>query len=450
MADTIFALSTAPAVSGVAIVRISGAGAKEALALTETFKREGLPAPRQARLVALSHPTTDELIDKGLALWFPGPHSFTGEDTVEFHIHGSRAVIQELLEVLRRFPNFRMAEPGEFSRRAFLNGKMDLTQADGLADLIEAETSLQKRQALRQMEGELFTLYEGWRSGLIRMLALLEAYIDFPDEDIPEDVLEELKAGVAGLQEEIQAHLHDGHKGEKLKSGLQVVIVGAPNAGKSSLMNCLARRDVAITSPIAGTTRDTIEIQMDVGGYPIVLVDTAGLRESSDLIENEGIKRAKAKAVNADLVLALFDQDALPRMDKATYEMLGPDALVCISKIDKNPQSSNLELPEALASHKPVRLSTETGEGIDALLKALEEKAKTYLGVGASPLITRARYREALGHCMESLERFSFDIPLELAAEDLRMAGRSLGRITGRIDVEDILDSLFQQFCIGK
>lgn len=442
--STIFASATAPVKSGVAIIRISGENAFNALAAF------GIPAtipPRYAALHKLYTPKTNELIDEALVLWFPAPNSFTGEDTIEFQTHGSRAVINEIIEQLSHLANFRLAEPGEFSKRAFNNGKMDLTQADGLADLIDAETKAQKRQALRQMQGELEQLYEGWRSQLIETQAFFEAYIDFPEEDIPANILGQVEGKIDNLKSAIRTHLDDKRRGEKLRDGLHAVIIGSPNAGKSSLLNHLARRDVAIVSNIAGTTRDTIEVQMDVGGYPFTLVDTAGLRESEDIIESEGIRRAREHAANADLTIALFDATALPDIDKETTTLLNDDSIVCITKSDL---TDDINIPEALTPYSPIAISTTAKTGTDTLIDLLGKRASDFFAESENPAITQARYRDALIKSLDALERLSIHTELELTAEDLRLAAQHIGRITGRIDVEDILDSLFSNFCIGK
>lgn len=441
--QTIFAPATAPGKAGVAVIRISGDKALNAVSVlcsTQNIR------PRTMSLVTLRHPVSAETIDAALVVYFPAPHSFTGEDTVELHTHGSRAVVAEVMEVLGQLPGLRLAEPGEFSRRAFHHGKMDLTEAEGLADLIDAETKAQQRLALRQMSGELHRLYEGWRERIIEILAFVEAYIDFPDEDIPASVVASLMAKIATLQSAMKMHLNDNKRGEKLRNGLCVTIIGAPNVGKSSLLNYLARRDVAIVSNIAGTTRDVLEVHLNIAGYPVILADTAGLREAAEHIEEEGIRRAKARAGQADIVLAMFDAAKLDDLDVATLDMVDDRTLLVVNKIDQATTHRNIDIQ----GRKALEISLHTGEGLDSLLAQLELLASEELTAGNDPVITRSRYRFGLTHCLGYLDIFSLDKPIELAAEDLRLAARELGRITGKIDVEEILDSLFSNFCIGK
>ncbi len=440
---TIFALATAPVKSGVAIVRISGSEAAPALALLTGIYS---PAPNYAKYCVIRNPLSGEIIDRGLSLYFKAPHSFTGEDVVELHLHGSKAIISEILESLNRIEGLRHAEAGEFTRRAFVNGKMDLIEAEGLADLINADTKAQKTQAMRQMQGEMSVFYEEIRKQIIKCLALLEAYIDFPDEEIPDSVLSNLKENIINLQNSIASVLADRRRGERLRDGLRIVIIGAPNAGKSSLLNMLAGRDAAIVSHHAGTTRDVIEIEMDIAGYPVILTDTAGLREASDEIEEEGIKRARARAGQADIKLALFSAAELPEIDIHTRELLDDNTIVIISKYDlSSPDSS---IPQFHIS--PIPLSTKTGQGIEELLVTIEEKVKDFFDSGEQPLITRARHRNLLQEAGILLEKSLQDKPLELACEELRRAALAIGKITGKIEVDDILDVIFREFCIGK
>ena len=399
-----------------------------------------LPPPRIARHVRLRDPASGAALDDALALWFPGPRSVTGEDVAELHLHGSRAVLAAVMAALAR-QGLRLAEPGEFTRRAFLNGKLDLVQAEAVADLAAAETEAQRRQALRQLDGHLGELYRGWGDRLLRLLAHLEAVIDFPDEDLPPEIENRVAAETASLAGEIARHLADGHRGERLRDGIAVAIVGPPNAGKSSLLNQLARREAAITSPIAGTTRDVIEVAIDLAGYPVVLADTAGLRDSADAIEQEGLRRAVARAESAELRLFVFDARC-PQDAQGAAAWPGLDTLLVANKIDLVANLGRLP-PGALA------LSALTGEGIPELIEALAARiAETY--DIAAPLLTRARHREALETAADALQRsLGADLP-ELRAEDLRLAWRSLGQITGHVDVEDLLDVIFRDFCLGK
>jgi tRNA modification GTPase len=431
--STVYALASARGRAGVAVMRLSGRLAGQALAaLTDGV----VPPPRRAVLRGFVDPSTGAIIDRGLALWFPGPASFTGEDVVELHLHGGPAVIAamaEALDVLGLIP----AAPGEFTRRAFEHGKLDLTEAEGLADLVAAETEAQRVQALRQMEGALGALYEGWRADLIRALALLEAELDFPDEDLPEGLGGQVLPELDRLAASLYTHLADARRGEALRDGFQVVVLGPPNVGKSSLVNALARRDVAIVSEVAGTTRDLIEVRLDLGGYPVTLVDTAGLRDAGDAIEREGVRRARARAEAADLRLLLFEPGAAVAGT--------PDDLLVVNKLD---------LPGAAAPAGALGVSVRTGEGLDALLAVLAERVVARMGLRETPGLTRVRHRRALEEAVAALDRARdgtrAGVSSELVAEDVRLAGRALGRITGRIDVEDVLDAVFGEFCIGK
>ena len=400
-----------------------------------------VPPPRVARHVRFRDPDSSEELDDGLALWFPAPHSVTGEDVAELHLHGSRAVLAAVMAGLSR-RGLRLAEPGEFTRRAFLNDKLDLTQAEAVADLAAAETEAQRRQALRQLDGHLGGVYRGWGERLLRLLAHLEAAIDFPDEDLPPEIEREVAEGARALANEVESHLDDGHRGERLRDGIEVAILGPPNAGKSSILNQLARREAAITSPIAGTTRDVIEVAIDLAGYPVVLADTAGLRDSADVIEQEGLRRALKRAEEAELRLFVFDATR-PEDAQGAAAWPGPDTLLVANKIDL---ASGRDAPP-LARAIPV--SALTGEGLPKLIAALSSRvARIY--DGTAPVLTRARHRQALETALAGLRRsLAADLP-ELRAEDLRLAWRSLGRITGRVDVEDLLDVIFRDFCLGK
>lgn len=431
---TIYALASAKGRAGVAVMRLSGEDAGTALA---ALTGKDVPPARQAALRSFADPDTGVVIDRGLALWFPAPASFTGEDVAELHLHGGPAVIAAIaaaLDALGLLP----AEPGEFSRRAFEHGKLDLTEAEGIADLVNAETEAQRIQALRQMDGALGAVYEGWRGELIRALAFLEADLDFPDEDLPGGLAARMLPALQRLAAEIRAHLADDRRGEALRDGFQVVITGAPNVGKSSLLNALARRDVAIVSEIAGTTRDTIEVRLDLGGYPVTLVDTAGLRDSNDVIEQEGVRRARARADKADLRLHIFEGAANTGLEQ-------PGDLIAINKVD-------IARPSPMPG--TFLISVRTGEGIDALLVALEERVIAMMGLRDAPSLTRSRHRHALENAAGHLDRACAgareEREPELVAEDVRLAARALGRITGRVGVEDILDVVFGEFCIGK
>ena len=432
---TIFALGSAPGRAGIAVLRLSGSRVHRTLLALVGLS----PVPRRATRVKFRDPASAEIIDDGVAIYFPAPHSYTGEDVAELHVHGSRAVIAALLELLGKRDGLRLAEPGEFTRRAFENGKLDLTEAEAVADLVEAETAGQRRQALRQLDGALGALYENWRSRLMRALARIEAEIDFPEEGLPPSLWASVRDEVAALRSEILAHLNDAHRGERLRDGVSVAILGPPNAGKSSLLNALARRDVAITSAIAGTTRDVIEVRLDLGGYPVVIADTAGLRDSGDAIEQEGVRRALARAEAADLRLVILD--ATHPGETVDPKLIDRDALVAVNKIDLAPGAP---------TDGAMAISVLKGTGMEALLQRLQAEVAKRAGDGSAPLLTRARHRAALEQCAGALSRFATATLPELAAEDLRQAARAIGRITGRVDVEDMLDIVFREFCIGK
>jgi len=448
--QTIFALSSGALPAGVAVLRVSGPAAGECLDALAGSR----PPPRRARLTPLHHPATGDLLDQALTLWFPGPESFTGEDVAEFHLHGGRAVVQAVSEALATLPGLSPAEPGEFSRRAFEHGKFDLTQAEGIADLVAAETDVQRRQALRQTAGELGALYEEWRHRLVRVLALAEADIDFAEEEaLPPDLGSAAAAEIGGLQTDITRHLDDGHRGERLRDGIYVVIVGPANAGKSSLLNALARRDAAIVSATAGTTRDVVEVHLDIAGYPVIVADTAGLREAGDDIESEGVRRALQRADEADLRVVLLDAQTWPEIEPGVRAVIDDRAIVAVNKTDLvDGVTGDLEGVDQYHL-----VSVLDGTGMEGLVGSIEEEIRKNFAVGAAPGLTRLRHREALQECGAALERYlhaedgaeGAAVP-ELAAEDLRLAMRSLGRITGQVDVEDLLDVVFREFCIGK
>jgi tRNA modification GTPase len=440
-AHTIYALATPAGKSGVAVIRLSGPQATTAL---EQLTGRTHPAPNSFYFSSFYRPQTRELIDRGLALYFKAPQSFTGEDVVELHTHGSLAVIREMLETLSHIQGLRPAEAGEFTRRAFTHGKMDLTEAEGLADLIEASTSKQKSQAMRQMEGHLSRYYGELRQRMLLALAHMEAYIDFPDEEIPESVLHGLTAEVDELKATIESALRDDRRGQALREGLHIVILGAPNAGKSSLLNTLAQRDAAIVSQQAGTTRDVIEVHLDIAGFPVILTDTAGLRESDNDIEAEGIRRAMARAQEADIKLVIFDASLLPQRDKASLALIDERSVIVYNKSDK--ASGDYPLGEG----RLCAISTANGQGIDVLLAILTEMTTQFFAHSNAPMITRDRHKALLSAAYRHLSRFDIHAPLELTCEELRQSALCLGKITGKIEVDDVLDVVFRQFCIGK
>ncbi len=509
--ETIVALASASGRAGVAVVRVSGPRAGSVFSVL--CRPAATPASRRATLRDIVDPVTQELIDHALVLWFPSPHSFTGEDVVELHLHGGRAIVSAALEVLCRLEGFALAGAGAFSRRAFDNGKMDLTEAEAIADLVDAETAAQRRQALRQMDGALGQLYHGWAESLTQSLAYSEAEIDFADEDIPAELTQSRRAIVLDVMAAMERHLADNHRGERLREGFTVALLGAPNAGKSSLLNALARREAAIVSPIAGTTRDVIEVDLDLGGYPVCLIDTAGLRESADEIESEGVRRALSRAQHADLKILLFDGSAAQPFDAATMALADGDALVVVNKSDREPPSSfprpvapklrssvggkressaerlrgervlcatdeaqtacaalplrqgKLDFcfalsPAARAARRgrgkdekredSLLISAKTGEGLEALTARLIQEIESRFKASETPALTRLRHREAVEKSLAFLRRAMVAREAELVAEDLRLAVRALGRITGRVDVEDLLTIIFSSFCVGK
>ncbi|WFU81429.1 tRNA uridine-5-carboxymethylaminomethyl(34) synthesis GTPase MnmE [Bradyrhizobium sp. CIAT3101] len=429
--QTIFALSSGRPPSAIAMVRVSGPHA--GLVLTALTGK--LPTPRQAsRRLLRDH--SGQPIDDAVVLWFPGPGTATGEDVAEFHVHGGRAVLAALLAVISLIPNTRAAEPGEFTRRAFENGKLDLTEAEGLDDLIHADTDRQRRQALRQLQGLLGNRARDWRERIIEASALIEAGIDFSDEgDVPAELRAPAVKAIKALHDEITKVLAAQGHSERLRDGLVVAIAGEPNVGKSTLMNQLARRDVAIVSPHAGTTRDVIEVQLDLDGYPVTVIDTAGIRETNDPVEQEGVRRARARAEDADLVLWLVEGER-------AVDPSGGQVWIVRNKIDLGGARSPGEFG----------ISASRGDGIPELVEALVKFAADFFGTTEGALVTRARQRDLLSRASDSLRR-SLDLVEEgeeLAAEELRAAAYALGRLLGRVDVEDVLGAIFQKFCIGK
>ena len=446
--DTIFALASAPGRAGVAVIRISGPASGDVLRVLCGFA--DLPEPRRTIRCRMVDPADGEPLDDGLAIRFAGPASFTGEDVAELHIHGRRATVEAVTSALARMPGLRLAEPGEFSKRAFLAGKIDLTEAEAIADLVDAGTDAQRRQALVQLGGGLAGRLEAWRAGLIDILAHTEAWIDFPDEDLPEDVELAARARISALEAEIRGFLDDNRRGERLRDGLQVAILGAPNAGKSSLLNAIAAREAAIVSATEGTTRDVVEVHLDLGGWPVTLADTAGLREAADDIEREGVRRALDRAGTADLRLVVFDASRDP--DAASVAQLsaaGGAVLAIVNKADL------IAAPPAdIAGVPTLAVSAKTGTGLPDLLQRLEALAAEIMAGGAGVPLTRLRHRLALTDSADALARAAAGGAgagdSELVAEDLRLAARALGRVTGRVDVEDLLDVIFNDFCIGK
>ncbi len=437
--DTIFARASGAGRAALTVLRVSGPGVPEVL-------RElagPLPRPRMASLRHLRCPDQGEVLDHALLLWFPGPRSYSGEDMAELHLHGGPAVLADVTQALLRL-GCRPAQPGEFTRRAFLHGKLDLTQAEAIHDVVEAETSAQRRQALRQAEGALRRLYAGWTERATRILAHQEAAIEFEMDDLPSDLSAQARETARALAAEIAAHLDDGSRGERLRDGLAIAIVGAPNAGKSSLLNALVGCEAAIVSARPGTTRDVVECRLDLDGIPATLADTAGLRESEDEIEREGMRRSRLRAEEADIVLALFAAD-LPA-DPETLALLRA-ARIGVAVASKADLAAS---PPALGDIPLLPTSARTGEGLDTLRAKLAALARDCAGLSETPRLTRERHRAALSEALARLEEGATAPLPELAAEAWRSAVLALGRLTGRVDVEQVLDVVFGDFCIGK
>ncbi len=442
---TIYALSTLFGKSGIAVIRVSGKAAFSVFdKMTNIAAREVID--RKMYHVRIFDGVSHETLDDCLLVGFKAPNSFTGEDTVEINCHGSKAVIRSVLEALSALPDFRLAEAGEFSRRAFYNGKMDLTAADGLADLIDAETKIQQKTALRQMGGTLFNLYESWREELVAMLAYLEAFIDFPDEEIPQDTVFKIENTVFKLTETISKHIADNKIEERLRDGFQVVISGPTNAGKSSLINAIVKRNVAIVSDIAGTTRDVIDAYVDINGFPVIFSDTAGLRDSTDAIEQIGINLAREKIASADFNIFLFDAENTESDIFADYIRTEDNFLLAANKSDKLSADRKKELLDKGC----VLISAKNNENISAITDRLAAYFESIYQQSSASLMTRHRYKEALSECLDNLRRFNLQKEIELAAEDIRLACRAIGKITGRVEVDEILDKIFSSFCIGK
>ena len=456
--ETIYALSSAAGKAGVSLIRVSGPKSWDTLKIFNPDVNYSKLSPRRSFVMTLKNPHTQDTIDSAMVIGFKNPHSFTGEDVIEYHCHGSKAVLAELFDVLSKIEGCRMAEHGEYTRRAFENGKLDLTEAEAIGDLIDAETKAQKDQALSQMGGALADLYNGWATDLTKILAYIEAVIDFPDEEVPDDEIQKVLPQLTTLHAKIKDHLNDNRRGERLRDGIKIAVIGAPNAGKSTLINSLAQRDVAIVSDMAGTTRDIIEAHLNIAGYPVIIADTAGLRPEliggtgHDAIEGEGMKRALDYARNADIQLLLFDGSA-PQLHKNTLDLLNTDSkttsqtLVVVNKADLHTDggSKSPDMPQA------IDISAKNGDNIDVLLSKIADILKDqFLVSRETTFLTRKRHRDNIEQMCENIEN-SFNITEpELLAQELRFALYSIGRITGKIDVEDLLDVIFKDFCIGK
>jgi len=443
--QTIYALSTVLGKSGVAVIRISGVEALNIVSKITNIKTNKIK-PRYAYFTNIVDPKTKELLDKALVLYFKAPHSFTGEDVLEIQCHGSKAVLNSVFKVMSLFKNVRLAEPGEFSKRAFYNGKMDLTESEGLADLIDAETKEQQKYAIRQLSGSLKNLYSSWREDLVKTLSFLEAYIDFPDEEIPDNLSQEILNTVFKVKKNIKEHLSENNLTEQLKNGFKVVIAGETNSGKSSLINALTQSNTMIVSDVAGTTRDSVDINLDIKGYPIVITDTAGIRRTKNKIEKIGIDIALDKIKKADIVLALYDATTGSFNENLLKNVSKDKVIYIANKADKLSEKEKT----IIKNKKHLLISAKYGQGLVDLTNSLVSFLEDRFFASSGYLITRTRYKECLQECLENLERFSLDKEIALSAEDIRLACRAIGTITGEVSVDEVLDNIFSSFCIGK
>ena len=442
---TIYALSTGPGISGVAIIRVSG---PETKIVISKLTNGSFPEPRVATLKKINKINTNELIDEGLILWFPAPKSYTGEDMAEFHVHGSRSVVEALHSSIAQVENCRLAEPGEFTKIAFQNDKINLLQAESIADLISSETEIQRQQAIKIMSGQNSSKFNSWRERLLKILSYVEAKIDFPDEDLPNDVLRDIKTNSNKIKSEIQKTLNDQKVGERIREGFKIAIVGPINAGKSSLLNYLSRREVAIVSEIAGTTRDVIETHLNIDGLPVVVSDTAGIRDSKDEIEKKGIRLALKRAEDADLNIVVIEPKSA-HFAGFLKDSITNKSIIVINKSDLGIDDMVYEFKKI----NPIYISLKEEKNLDKLIFAIKEKLKNQFISSEDILITRERHRQHLEQCVLHLDNFEQKNNAEdfdKAAEDLRLATRHLGMIVGKVDVEEILGSIFNDFCIGK
>jgi len=441
---TIYALSSGPGLSGVAVIRISGSETDEVIL---SLTKRSLPSPRVATLSKFIDSKSKELIDEGIILWFPGPNSYTGEDMAEFHVHGSKAVIQSIQQNISRVKNCRLAHPGEFTKIAFQNEKINLLKAESIGDLIASETEIQRRQAIKIMSGKSSDIFSCWRETLLKILSNIEAKIDFPDEDLPIDVLENVKKDCEKVKVEIKKTLNDSKVGERIREGFKIAILGPTNAGKSSLLNYFSKREAAIVSEIAGTTRDIIEVHLNMDGFPVVMSDTAGIRRSEDEIEKKGIKLALKKAKDADLNIIVFE----PKSRDFTGFLGDLDlkkSIFVINKLDLGFRKT-----KELDQYNPIPISIKYGTNIDKLTSQIKNNLQNKFVSVEDTLITRERHRQHLEQCVAHLDEFSKknnEKDFDKAAEDIRLATRHLGMLVGKVDVEEILGSIFNDFCIGK
>ena len=439
----IYALSSGRGPSGIAIIRLSG---KDTLKICQVITKENIIKNKEVNLFKFYDPSTNNLIDEGLLLFFQSPNSYTGDDLAEFHIHGSNAVISLFLDVLSKQANCRMAEPGEFTKIAFQNNKIDLLEAESIGDLIHSETELQRQQALRFIQGNASNYYNSLRDKLIKSLAYIEAKIDFAEDDIPDTVLKDVHTAIEEIYKEIKKTLEDQRVGEKIREGFKVSIIGEVNAGKSSLLNLLSKRDVAIVSDEKGTTRDIIEVYLNLDGYPVILADTAGIRESENNIEKKGIELAINRSKESDLNLIIIDNSSM-QVDKKILDLINQDSIVVLNKSDLSSDNSGEY------KNNGILISVKNNKNIDKLIDLIKDKLSKKIIDTKNILVSRERHRNKLNLCLLELEKFlekKQSKEIELAAEDLRMATRHLGAIIGKVDVEEILGSIFKDFCIGK
>ena len=442
---TIYALSSGPGLSGIAVIRISGSDTKKVLQ-NMTFLK--LPEAKVATLRKFKNPETKDLIDEGILLWFPGPESYTGEDMAEFHVHGSKAVVEAMHSSLSKINGCRLAEPGEFTKIAFQNGKINLLKAESISDLISSETEIQRRQAIKIMSGKSSDKFNSLRQKLLKILSNIEAKIDFPEDDLPDDILNNILLEAKNVRQEIEKILNDQKVGEKIREGFKIAIIGPVNAGKSSLLNYLSKRDVAIVSEIAGTTRDVIETYLNLDGYPVIISDTAGIRESIDEIEKKGIKLALEKAENADLNLIVLEPKSV-NLSHFLNDIVSKNSIVVINKMDLGIDKFNNEFKK----YNPIQISIKEEKNLDKLINLIKKNLKNKFISSEEIFITRQRHRMNLEECVACLKNFeekNTKEDFDKAAEDLRLATRYLGMIVGKVDVEEILGSIFNDFCIGK
>tara|TARA_Y100001968_G_scaffold228669_1_gene211442 strand:- start:2950 stop:4281 length:1332 start_codon:yes stop_codon:yes gene_type:complete len=442
---TIYALSSGPGISGVAIIRISGPACSK---IIKSMTIGSFPKPRVATLKKINKINTNELIDEGIIIWFPGPNSYTGEDMAEFHVHGSRAVIDAIHISISKVENCRLAEPGEFTKISFQNNKINLLKAESIADLISSETEIQRKQAIKIMSGRSSEKFNSWREKLLKILSNIEAKIDFPDENLPDNILEDIQSSSKKIKDEIKKLLADEKIGERIREGFKISIVGPTNAGKSSLLNYLSKKEAAIVSEIAGTTRDVVETHLNIDGYPVIVSDTAGIRESKDEIEKKGIKLALKRAEDADLNIVIIEPKSVD-FTGFLNDLVNEKAILVINKSDLGIKGINTNLNKL----KPIIISLKDEKNIDVLISEIKKRLKKSFISSEEILITRERHRQHLKQCIYHLENFEEKNKIDdfdKAAEDIRLATRHLGMIVGKVDVEEILGSIFNDFCIGK